>query len=782
MVSEFFSSDVLHTSGDLLLRNLQELIIRTPPSASMSVLTGLLTSVGQTAVIFALEFLCRKYEIFLAKHMEGLNKFIATISVPAIFFLGLATLNADSVSFTLFAAMALSKILIYMGTCAVTYIVSRNEGDNRPGMIGIFGIFTTQSNVFNMCELFESIDIALGLPIITASFGEEYGTYIFLLAPVQLLFLNLISLILMETTAQKKLARERMEIGVNENGSASIACIVLSKLIKSPIIMSCVIGLFVNVTVGSENIPVFFGGIFRVLANTYAGCALFSLGLSIDPNMKGGNNLAVSILVATKVLLMPMVMAIIARIMTRNEGDTQFAFIYGMLPTAPTAYILAVAYGVQEPLLSTACLVRQQLYKLRVNNNNIYMHLYGESDVQKSNEVSISVFLVMCYLAREKRPIKGSWRVVCTLAAVTIALMSVKLACLNNSEEEITDREAVGLHLWEVGFQLLQSGYGLTLCVVLYARLSYNKATVLKTEKYGHAVTWGAVLIISLIFCIPGVTPRFRGNMDKTDSNYAQSVLMCHAWDPISFQVIKLLTLLGISISSIYMIIKYQFATSTLSERLKIPQMIRNQQKDDKVYIHSNYLFLDTYIINIFCKKSEGLLLDDALSASGTLTQVDSEPYSEIGDVFERDEPPTSFMEMKVVNRVDEAYRTVAAPSPDSSRYTMKILFIAFGIVLVDFHFRYSQVIFVLYICFRLSLGVAILLLWFGQSEMQWGLRNAYDGIVSKFPWIERFRLLVLSQFSSLDVMPGSTYGLHAVNEDIILKEEFDSATYLDMR
>mmetsp|Transcript_15522 Transcript_15522/g.24824 ORF Transcript_15522/g.24824 Transcript_15522/m.24824 type:complete len:106 (-) Transcript_15522:1852-2169(-) len=103
--------------------------------------------------------------------------------------------------------MALSKILIYMGTCAVTYIVSRNEGDNRPGMIGIFGIFTTQSN-----------DIALGLPIITASFGEEYGTYIFLLAPVQLLFLNLISLILMETTAQKKLARERMEIGVNENG------------------------------------------------------------------------------------------------------------------------------------------------------------------------------------------------------------------------------------------------------------------------------------------------------------------------------------------------------------------------------------------------------------------------------------------------------------------------------------------------------------------------------------------------------------------------------------
>mmetsp|Transcript_14564 Transcript_14564/g.23738 ORF Transcript_14564/g.23738 Transcript_14564/m.23738 type:complete len:281 (-) Transcript_14564:50-892(-) len=234
--------------------------------------------------------------------------------------------------------------------------------------------------------------------------------------------------------------------------------------------------------------------------------------------------------------------------------------------------------------------------------------------------------------------------------------------------------------------------------------------------------------------------------MDKTDSNYAQSVLMCHAWDPISFQVIKLLTLLGISISSIYMIIKYQFATSTLSERLKIPQMIRNQQKDDK---------------------SEGLLLDDALSASGTLTQVDSEPYSEIGDVFERDEPPTSFMEMKVVNRVDEAYRTVAAPSPDSSRYTMKILFIAFGIVLEliitisDLVHAgsnapaYSQVIFVLYICFRLSLGVAILLLWFGQSEMQWGLRNAYDSIVSKFPWIERFRLLVLSQFSSLDVMPG---------------------------
>jgi len=228
-----------------------------------------------------------------------------------------------------------------------------------------------------------------------------------------------------------------LEIGVNENGSASIACIVLSKLIKSPIIMSCVIGLFVNVTVGSENIPVFFGGIFRVLANTYAGCALFSLGLSIDPNMKGGNNLAVSILVATKVLLMPMVMAIIARIMTRNEGDTQFAFIYGMLPTAPTAYILAVAYGVQEPLLSTACLVVLIASLPLLVIAAAALQAQSESDVQKSNEVSISisfwvaslslgascVFLVMCYLAREKRPIKGSWRVVCTLAAVTIALM-----------------------------------------------------------------------------------------------------------------------------------------------------------------------------------------------------------------------------------------------------------------------------------------------------------------------------------------------------------------------
>mmetsp|Transcript_21239 Transcript_21239/g.29668 ORF Transcript_21239/g.29668 Transcript_21239/m.29668 type:complete len:196 (-) Transcript_21239:110-697(-) len=185
--------------------------------------------------------------------------------------------------------------------------------------------------------------------------------------------------------------------------------------------MSCVIGLFVNVTVGSENIPVFFGGIFRVLANTYAGCALFSLGLSIDPNMKGGNNLAVSILVATKVLLMPMVMAIIARIMTRNEADTQFAFIYGMLPTAPTAYILAVAYGVQEPLLSTACLVVLIASLPLLVIAAAALQAQSESDVQKSNEVSISisfwvaslslgascVFLVMCYLAREKRPIKG---------------------------------------------------------------------------------------------------------------------------------------------------------------------------------------------------------------------------------------------------------------------------------------------------------------------------------------------------------------------------------------
>jgi len=695
--------------------------------------------------------------------MEGLNKFIATISIPALFFLGLATLNASSLDFSLFAALTISKTLVYIGTCIVTYSLSADAGADRFGLIGIFGIFTTQSN-----------DIALGLPIVAASFGEEYGTYIFLLAPVQLLFLNLMSLILMEITTQKKIALGSSQ-GAEINNS-SIACTVFTKLLKSPIVMSCILGLFINVTAGPENIPFFFKGLLQILSKTYAGCALFSLGLSIDPNVKGGNPLGIAVLVSTKVILMPMIMAILARLMTNNETATQFAFIYGMLPTAPTAYILAVAYGIQEALLSTACLVVLISSLPMLLIAAAALNATSESDMHKNNEVSIGIaywvsslslcgsffFLVMMFLARSQRPIVGPWRIVGVIGVITSALMGVHLACLDYSGKEISRSQAVGLHLWETGFQLLVGAYGLVLCATLYARLVYDEETVLKTEKYGHIASWLGVLFISLIFCIPGVVPTYE-DVDENDADYTQSILHCTTRDPAAFQVIKFLFQLAISGASIYLIIKYQYAISAEQESGHEP--IPDQKLKNGVQSSTTGFRKD--------EKAVSLLSADQLKEdSSEVVAVQAEPHSEVDDKFEDSmmEPKSSsaIVEMKVLDRTEDAdYNFEPKASSNSTRYTLIVFFLAFGVVLETIisisemaHASsdapaYSQVVFVLYLCFRMSVGIFIFGLWAGEKHMFASLKKFYVNLIARYPWIERTRLYLLSQFTNLDVMPG---------------------------
>lgn len=114
--------------------------------------------------------------------------------------MSLATIETGSLSFALLGAMFIAKAFVHFVTCLCTYLGA--SGNQRLGKVGMYAMFATQSN-----------DVAFGVPIIAATFGEEFTSYLFLIAPVQLLFLNVISLVMMELNLDQcsRIASEKVE-------------------------------------------------------------------------------------------------------------------------------------------------------------------------------------------------------------------------------------------------------------------------------------------------------------------------------------------------------------------------------------------------------------------------------------------------------------------------------------------------------------------------------------------------------------------------------------------
>lgn len=279
-----------------------------------------------------------RFNLVSATESKGIGTFVGTFCLPALIFGSLCKLNLMSVNWEFLLAIFIAKGAIFFAVLLVTFLVSKS-----PGKSGLFAIFSTQSN-----------DFALGNPILDAIYSvshPDFQSYLYLFAPISLVILNPIGFVF-------------MEIGRQQAGQTTWTLVknVAKGVCTNPIIVMTFFGIIGNFAFGGQ-LPSFLDGFLSSLGDAFSASALFLLGLNIvNRSSKPSkiNWIVPFMLIVTKTIVMP----IIAREVVNglkvgvNETDTQdwtdFAFLYGTFPTAPSVFVYAAKYDLDTDFMASS--------------------------------------------------------------------------------------------------------------------------------------------------------------------------------------------------------------------------------------------------------------------------------------------------------------------------------------------------------------------------------------------------------------------------------------------
>ena len=327
-LSQYVSNNTVLDSGDGNLDNLYPALV-------------------QCFGIILLGYIAGKFSIISDVEAKGLGTFVGTFSLPSLIFVSMCQLDFSIVNWTFLASITLAKSIIFFVVLLVGLFLHQPLD---PSKSALYAIFCTQSN-----------DFALGFPVLQAIYGSkhpEYPMYLYLLAPVSLAFLNPIGFILMEIGKMRDSSEGLTQI--------KIIIKVCQAIFKNPIIMMTVLGILGNLVFHSQ-MPDVIHDFMQTLGSAFSASALFLLGLRMV-NRAGHNNQESSvnkttlivpfILITMKSLVLPIISREIVYQLDagRDANETNdlsnYAFLYGTIPTAPSVFVYATNYNLIPEMIA----------------------------------------------------------------------------------------------------------------------------------------------------------------------------------------------------------------------------------------------------------------------------------------------------------------------------------------------------------------------------------------------------------------------------------------------
>ncbi|KAL3969963.1 wingless-type MMTV integration site family, member 2 [Sarotherodon galilaeus] len=294
-------------------------------------------------------YIAGRANIITSTQAKGLGSFVSKFALPALLFKNMVLLDFGNVIWPFLWSILIAKVCVFFLVCILTLIVASPV--SRYSKAGLFSIFATQSN-----------DFALGYPIVEALYQStypEYLQYIYLVAPVSLMFLNPIGFALCEIQKWK-------DQGNHQQSKVVIVGVVVLQIIKNPIVFMVVIGIIAHFVL-HQTVPVFMAQFVDGLANSFGGAALFYLGLSMVGQLgKLTKSTVVTLILLTtaKLLLMPLICKDMVDLLDkRNTSDlnhsslSDYAFLYGVFPTAPSVAIYAVYYNAELEVVTAGMVI-----------------------------------------------------------------------------------------------------------------------------------------------------------------------------------------------------------------------------------------------------------------------------------------------------------------------------------------------------------------------------------------------------------------------------------------
>ncbi|KAL1518579.1 hypothetical protein AB1Y20_002867 [Prymnesium parvum] len=289
----------------------------------------------------------------------GLGFYLGRVAIPALLFRSMATLDLGAVDLTLIGAVVLGKLLVT--TLAISLGRLAAPAGEAGGAFSLCGVMAMASTM--------SDDVGLGLPVMNALFppgsaAANLVPLLFILSAVQALLFNPLSFVLLGIGAARAAAkREGDEGGAKQPSIGRIVLGVLRGLRRNPLILSVVLGLAYNVALYAVRgefgrpLPWFLDRTTALLGRAFTPLVLFLAGAASVGSFAGLSSIHAAslpaLLVGLQSLLLPFLIRLIIQAFGASRELTDFAFVYGILPCANSALVVARGYNLQPHLLSS---------------------------------------------------------------------------------------------------------------------------------------------------------------------------------------------------------------------------------------------------------------------------------------------------------------------------------------------------------------------------------------------------------------------------------------------
>ncbi|XP_007234921.3 integral membrane protein GPR155 [Astyanax mexicanus] len=318
------------------------------PSPAMSI-DKLFPALLECFGIILCGYAAGRMNIITSTQAKGLGNFVSKFALPALLFKNMVLLDFHNVIWPFLWSILVAKLCVFFIVCVLTLLVTNKE--SRFSKAGLYSIFATQSN-----------DFALGYPIVEALYRNnhpEYMQYIYLVAPVSLMVLNPIGFAFCEV--QKR----RSEQGPQQS-KLHVVGVVLLQVLRNPIVFMVVVGIASHFILG-QKIPGFMEEFVDGLANSFGGAALFYLGLTMVGQLRKltrSTVVALILLITAKLLVMPLICRGMVEVLDtgnisslNHSSLSNYAFLYGVFPTAPSVAIYAAHYNMELQVVTSGMVI-----------------------------------------------------------------------------------------------------------------------------------------------------------------------------------------------------------------------------------------------------------------------------------------------------------------------------------------------------------------------------------------------------------------------------------------
>ena len=479
-------------------------------------LDNLYPALVQCFGIILLGFIAGKFNFISDIEARGLGTFVGTFSLPALIFISLCQLDFTSVNWVFLGAITLAKSTVFFLVLLVGLFVHRPADPSRSAL---YAIFCTQSN-----------DFALGFPVLNAIYGPnfpEYPMYLYLLAPVSLALLNPIGFVLME------IGKTQATPGRQSN--VKIAKKVVTGILKNPLLTMTILGIFGNLLFHGS-MPNIIHDFMATLGSAFSSSALFLLGLRMVSQGSQKTEAKVSLLTPFILIVMKsLVLPILAReAVSQFEAGTtanetldlsNYAFLYGTIPTAPSVFVYATNYGVVPDTIAktitASTFIAAPLMFVTAKLLTLMNMNPGDYIVQLDTfllDVSIVGLVAACWVVLVLA-VNGRSRSLPHCLTLTLAICQ-GTACLGALLWSVLDCR----HGWRLYLQFILFSFGVfgsristaVLAVTMLLLATKSPCTVVKYRPWLFSVAFGlpATLVLALVTVVALETEEHG---EKTD-------------------------------------------------------------------------------------------------------------------------------------------------------------------------------------------------------------------------------------------------------------------------